>query len=127
MKAVTGEGTNVDITFQIADHITQPLGSVGRFCEAGNRVVFDKESYIENKATGLRTPIQIRNGEYMMDLYVRKDGKKPTLFNSGRFQALMETFEEETEEDEEKEACEVCGATEGEMCAASCWSCKSGF
>ena len=67
----------------------------------------------------------------MMDLYVRKDGKKPTLVNSGRFQALMETIEE-GEEDENKEecpgsTCDVCGATEGEACAASCWSCNAGF
>ena len=63
IKALTEGGTNVDITFQIADHITQPLGSVRRLCEAGNRVVFDDKSYIENKATGLKTPIQLRNGK----------------------------------------------------------------
>ena len=132
IKAVTGNGTQVDMTFQVADQITQPLGSVRRLCEAGNRVVFDKESYIENKATGVKTPIQLRNGEYMMDLYVRKDGKKPTFINSGRFQALMETLEEEEEEEEEDKecpglTCEVCGATGEEACAASCWSCRSGF
>ena len=42
VKASTDGGTNVDITFQVADKITQPLGSVTRLCEAGNRVVFDK-------------------------------------------------------------------------------------
>ena len=131
IKAVTGNGTQVDMTFQIADQITQPLGSVRRLCEAGNRVVFDSESYIENKATGLKTPIQLRNGEYMMDLYVRKDGKKPTFINSGRFQALMETLKEENEEEDEEECpglvCEICGARDGEACAASCWSCNAGF
>ena len=38
----------------------------------------------------------------------------------------------ESEEDEDDKecpglACEVCGATGEEACAASCWSCRSGF
>ena len=94
-------------------------------------MVFDDKRHIENKATGIKMPIQLRNGEYMMDLYVRKDGKKPTIPKTGRFQALMETVEEgnekEENEGEEGTACEVCGAGEEEMCAATCWSCRSGF
>ncbi len=34
--------------FQVAD-VTRALGSVKKICMAGNRVVFDEESYIENK------------------------------------------------------------------------------
>ena len=73
IKAVTGNGTSVDITFQIADQVTQPLGSVRRLCEAGNRVVFDNDgSYVQDKKNGEKTEIRREKGAYVMDFWVRK-------------------------------------------------------
>ena len=40
IKGVTQEGCAVGLTFQVAE-VTKVLGSVSKFCEAGNRVVFD--------------------------------------------------------------------------------------
>ena len=75
--------------------------SVRRLCQAGNKVVFDKESYIENIATGDRTPIKLENGQYMLHMYVRKDGRKPKLpIPCGQFAALVEDDGEPEEEEE---------------------------
>ena len=57
----------------VVTDVTQVLASVARMCESGNRVVFDEEgSYIECKATKERTPIQKRNGVYVVDMWVKK-------------------------------------------------------
>ena len=62
-----------------------------RLRESGNRVVFDEEFYIEIKKTGDRTPIKVENGQFMIHVYVRKDGRKPKLpILCGQFAALVE-------------------------------------
>ena len=39
--------------------------------QAGNRVIFDKGgSFIENKASGIRTNIEDRNGVFVFDIWV---------------------------------------------------------
>ena len=52
------------------------LASVRKICSAGNRVVFDdwdpEGSYILNKMTGYKTPIQLKNGNYVFQMWVRK-------------------------------------------------------
>jgi hypothetical protein len=65
-------GLPAGMTFQVCD-VKGPLGSVRRICEAGNRVVFDDyESFVENKTTGTRTPIEKVGGVYYLNLWVKK-------------------------------------------------------
>ena len=66
------EGKKMKMKMVVAD-VTKVLASVARMCESGNRVVFDEEgSYIECKATKEKTPIQKRNGVYVVDMWVKK-------------------------------------------------------
>ena len=71
-KAIIGlndNGVPSGMAFQICD-VRSPLGSVKRICKAGNRVIFDDEaSYIENKKTGARTPIEDSKDGYHMNLW----------------------------------------------------------
>ena len=65
-------GLPAGMTFQVCD-VKGPLGSVRRICEAGNRVVFDDcDSFVENKTTGTRTPIEKVGGVYYLNLWVKK-------------------------------------------------------
>ena len=63
IRGVTKEGQKIGMIFQIAN-VTKPLGSVRAMLDAGNRVVFDRDSkgnggsFIMNKRTGAMTPIQ---------------------------------------------------------------------
>ncbi len=62
------------MTCQVCD-VKGPLGSVRRICQAGNRVIFDdNQSFIENKATGIKTPITQENGMYYLNVWVKKEG-----------------------------------------------------
>jgi hypothetical protein len=74
-KTIVGQndmGLPAGMTFQVCD-VKGPLGSVRRICEAGNRVVFDDyESFVENKTTGTRTPIEKVGGVYYLNLWVKK-------------------------------------------------------
>ena len=104
LQAVTESGAPISITFQVAD-IQTPLGSVKRLCQAGNRVVFEGENdgaYIEHIESGQRIPIYLEDGQYMIHLWSRKDGNKPSneMTVGGRFAALMQ---------EEDQACEEQG------------------
>ena len=74
IKGFTDEGTNLDVTFQVAD-VKGPLGSVKRFTEAGNLVVFDdKGGAIINKTTGAQTLFSLNEkGIYALKLWVRKE------------------------------------------------------
>ena len=86
---------------QVAE-VTTPLGSVRAFVRAGNRVVFDEEeSYIENKATGVRTDIEDRNGVYMFDLWIPRGKSQNSQGGQGYqgkyFQALVEQDEDDHE------------------------------
>ena len=57
--------------------VTKVLASVRRMCECGNKVVFDSEgSYVLNKQTGSKTPIELRRGAYVIDMWVKKGGRE---------------------------------------------------
>ena len=55
-----------------------PLAAATRITEKGNRIVLDdidSASYIQNKKTGKKVPLEIENGVYMMEMII-----KPTPF-----------------------------------------------
>ena len=62
---------------QVAD-VSKVLGSVREMVKAGNRVVFDEDangnciSFLECKATNVKTAIRERNGTYQFDIRVPK-------------------------------------------------------
>ena len=62
---------------QVAD-VSKVLGSVREMVKSGNRVVFDEDSsgncisFLECKATNVRTAIRERNGTYQFDIKVPK-------------------------------------------------------
>ena len=62
------------MTFQVAG-VSKALGAVSRIVGAGNRVIFDDPntvgSFIENKASGKRTPLRLHNGVYYMDVWMK--------------------------------------------------------
>ena len=61
------------MTFQATTKVQKPLAAASRITAKGNRIVLDdasSESYIENKATGVKVPLQIMNGVYVMDMEV---------------------------------------------------------
>ena len=107
LKGYNGQGGRVDITMQAAA-VTKALGSVPRWVEADNIMVFDKDelgnslSYIYNKRTGMVTKMDKRGNAYGFDLWVPR-GKGGSAVqatqpvNSGKYHALM--VEEDEEED----------------------------
>ena len=73
----TNEGTLVSMPIQVAD-VTKVLGSAREMVNAGNRIVLDKDSngkcisYLECKATGVKTAIYESNGTFKFDIKVPK-------------------------------------------------------
>ena len=79
-RVVTGrtdEGTLVSMPIQIAD-VSKVLGSVREMVKSGNRVVFDEDdngnciSFLECKATQVKTAIREHNGTYKFNIRVPK-------------------------------------------------------
>ena len=61
------------MTFQATKGVKKPLAATSNITSKGNRIVLDDAnslSYIENKASGVRIPIQLENGIYMMQIAV---------------------------------------------------------
>ena len=82
--------------------VTKPLGSVGAMLQAGNSVTFDKGgSYIVNKATGIRTNIEDRNGAFIFDIWVPRvkdqqgNGQQQTSGYNGKYWKVLEDQEDE--------------------------------
>ena len=64
---------------QVTD-VTKPLGSVGKICEAGNRVVFEPDSgYIQNIQTGKKTPLVKEGKVYKLKVWVKARHKEDEL------------------------------------------------
>ena len=85
--------------------VTKPLGSVRAMTQANNVVVFDKgNSYIVNKATGVKTRIEERGGAYVFDMWVEngKDESWDKIGHKNLFSAIQE--EEEDQEGKRTEA-----------------------
>ena len=54
--------------------MNKALLSVKKIVAAGSRVVFDEESYIEDRATGEVTWLREEQGMYMLKLWVKNEG-----------------------------------------------------
>ena len=68
----TEEGISRGITAQVAD-VNKALLSVKKIVVAGSRVVFDEESYIEDRTTGEVTWLREEQGMYMLKLWVENE------------------------------------------------------
>ena len=107
IEGINEEGQDVGMTIQAAK-VNKVLASVGRTCEAGNKVVFDDEegSYIMNKKTGNITKLEKRNGAYKFNLMIPKElssvenasssnssaSVNPMVAVRNRYAALAESF-----------------------------------
>ena len=73
-------GIDATMTFQATTMIKKPLAAASKIAEKGNRVILDdivSESYIENKKTGTRIPLKLKNGVYMMEMQVKQPFQRP--------------------------------------------------
>ena len=77
-RIITGkneDGSSVTMPMQVAE-VKKVLGSAREMVEAGNRIVLDRDksgrscSYLEHKATGKKTKIYERNGNFQFELKV---------------------------------------------------------
>ena len=64
-------GIRRQMTMQVCD-VSKALLSAHKVVKAGNRVVLDDESYVEDKQTGERMPLREEGGMYIMTLWVQK-------------------------------------------------------
>ena len=71
------------MTFQVCD-VSRPLLSVGRICEAGNKVTFeDDRAEIVHKASGRKTFAKKVNGVYVLEFWVL-DSSESDFVRQGR-------------------------------------------
>ena len=54
--------------------MNKALLSVSRLVKGGHRVVFDEESYIEDKQSGERMWLREEKGMYALTLWVKNEG-----------------------------------------------------
>ena len=71
IRGFNEDGVAAGIVFQVVEKVQDNLASVRKICGAGNRVVFDDDSaegsYILNKASGNKTRIELKNGNYSLN------------------------------------------------------------
>ena len=73
---MTREGFPVTQKTQVAD-VTRGLASVRQMALAGSRVVFEPNgSYIQHVQSGKKTPLEFKRGNYVFDLWVKKQKGK---------------------------------------------------
>ena len=69
----TTNGVKTSMTFQAIIGVKKPLAAASNITAKGNRIVLDdanSESYIEDKTSGVRIPIKLEKGIYMMEIAV---------------------------------------------------------
>ena len=69
----TTNGIKTSMTFQCATGVKKPLAAASSITAKGNRLVLDdanSESYIEDKASGVKIPSQLENGICMLEFAV---------------------------------------------------------
>ena len=72
ITGLTNQGKEINMKMVVAD-VTKVLASVAKMVECGNTVVFDEdESYVLHKKTGVKTPIEKRNGMFVIDMWVKR-------------------------------------------------------
>ena len=85
LNGVAKDGELLNVTVQVGQ-VTRVLGAVRRITQTGNKVVFDDSdpegSYVENKVTKKRTPIELRDGEYKLDFWVPKPANSSETMNA---------------------------------------------
>ena len=68
-------GVKMNVISQTAN-VTKPLASAREIIKAGNRIVLDEDtSYIENKKTNKRIPIDRKIDMFIVTLRVKKENK----------------------------------------------------
>ena len=70
----TSSGQTASMAFQATTDVRKPLAAASKIAAKGNRIILDdvgSDSYIENKASGVRIPLKIENGVYMMEMSVK--------------------------------------------------------
>ena len=71
----SSNGNNCHMAFQATTAVKKPLAAATRVTEKGNGIWLDEEgceSYVLNKKTGVKIPLFIENGIYMMEMLVQK-------------------------------------------------------
>jgi len=68
----TEEGFKRNMTAQVCN-VNKALLSVAKVVAAGNRVVFDSESYIEDKKSGEKIHLTEKGGMYMLKMWVANE------------------------------------------------------
>ena len=68
----TEEGFKRNMTAQVCN-VNKALLSVAKVVAAGNRVVFDSQSYIEDKKSGEKIHLTEKGGMYMLKMWVANE------------------------------------------------------
>lgn len=74
MPQFTTNEIKTSMVFQATSGLEKPLAAASRITAKGNRIVPDEErseSHIENKMSGVRAPLKLENGVYMMEMIVQ--------------------------------------------------------
>ena len=78
------------MTMQVAD-VNKVLASVKRICDAGNKVIFEKNGgNIINTVSGRVTELEERNGTYVFNMWLPRKQEKRGIETVNRFAALAE-------------------------------------
>jgi len=96
IRGLNAAGNRIGFAMQAAD-VNKVLAAVNQVVKAGNKVVFDEgpngmapNHHIYNYATGTRTEMELRNGQYLFEMWV------PNLGNSQSGEAAEVAIAAET-------------------------------